>query len=136
MLACAEYDRAARVDGATTLEECIVALVGMAAPDLLRTRVRRMQQKSLRDLEREAAQEWRERFVPQADLARCGDAEPDEGEECDPGIGNFDDATPDAACRSSCRIPYCGDGVKDTGEMCDGPLCKPDCTGVAAVVPR
>jgi hypothetical protein len=134
--ACVEYDRAARVDGQTTLEECIVSLVGMAAPDLLRTRVRRLRQTSLREEERAEQQLWLNHFEPQADLARCGDGEPDAGEECDPGMGNFNDNVPNTGCRSGCRNPYCGDGVKDSGEVCDdGPLprCKADCSGLEAM---
>lgn len=134
--ACREYDRSARVDGQTTVEECIVSLVDIAVRQFLRTRVRRTQARTLRQQERELDQEWTDRFVPQADLARCGDAEPDGTEECDPGMGNFDDTTPDSGCRSGCRNPYCGDGVVDSGEVCDpgepggNPRCRLNCAGL------
>jgi hypothetical protein len=136
MLACAEYDRAARVDGASTIEECIVALVDTTVRNLLRAKVRRERTTTLREAERAQLAEWTENFTPQADLARCGDGEPDAGEECDPGLGNFDDATPDTGCRSACRNPYCGDGVKDGGETCDpgaNARCKNDCSGLMAI---
>ncbi len=50
----------------------------------------------------------------------CGDGIVDRnnGEECDDGTGNADDA-PDA-CRTDCSVAHCGDGVVDSGEECDG----------------
>lgn len=132
MEACGEHDRAARVDGTATIEECIVELVNRAAQGLLTTRVERLRRQSLREEQQEKLAEWRTTFERQADLRVCGDGEPDAGEECDPGAGNFDSTTPDSGCRPGCRDPYCGDGVKDQGETCDpGAVrnCKPDCSG-------
>lgn len=49
------------------------------------------------------------------DLA-CGNGEVDEGEECDEGADNADNA----ACTASCQINTCGDGLVFEGvEECD-----------------
>lgn len=136
--ACAEHDRAARIDGTATLAECVVELVNVAAQKLLRVKVERERHTTLREDQAAKMADWRSTFERQADLRVCGDAEPDAGEECDPGVGNFDDTTPNAACRSNCREPYCGDGVVDSGEMCDpgaNTRCKSDCSGLAVVTP-
>ena len=49
----------------------------------------------------------------------CGDGvlEADEGEGCDAGEANSDEAAD--ACRTDCRPARCGDGVRDEGERCD-----------------
>jgi cysteine-rich repeat protein len=51
------------------------------------------------------------------DLARCGDAALDPGEDCDDGLTNSD-VVPNA-CRLDCHLPRCGDGILDSGERCD-----------------
>jgi cysteine-rich repeat protein len=46
----------------------------------------------------------------------CGDGEVDDGEACDDGAGNADDA----ACTSACQQAACGDGLVHAGvEACD-----------------
>ncbi len=48
--------------------------------------------------------------------AVCGDSNVDDGEECDDGPANADDA----ACTSACKANICGDGLVLTGtEECD-----------------
>jgi cysteine-rich repeat protein len=75
--------------------------------------------------------------VEDEDPPPCGDGDLDDGEQCDDGAGNSDDA-PDA-CRTTCLLPTCGDGVVDGGEGCDdgdlwgGDGCDPTC--VAEVGP-
>lgn len=59
----------------------------------------------------------------------CGDGSIDDGEECDLGPSNSDNA----ACTSDCRLAVCGDGLLFLGrEECDdgGPSarCDADCT--------
>lgn len=138
MEACGEHDRAARIDGTATIEECVVELVNVSAQKLLRVRVERLRRTSLREEQNAKLTDWRATFERQADLRICGDAELDDGEECDPGSGNFDDSTPDTGCRPGCRDPYCGDGVKDSGESCDpgaNARCKADCSGVEEITP-
>jgi hypothetical protein len=53
------------------------------------------------------------------------------------GAGAANSESPDAGCRSNCRLPFCGDGVVANGEGCDdGPgnsdapdaACRTDCT--------
>ena len=67
--------------------------------------------------------------------ALCGDGEINQGEQCDDGDANADDA----ACTSECRIAVCGDGlVYGEGEECDdgdnnaggdvSGTCSQDCT--------
>lgn len=66
---------------------------------------------------------------------RCGNGVVDRafGEQCDDGAQNSQ--TPNANCRSNCRIAGCGDGVRDTvfNETCDdgnthdGDGCSADC---------
>lgn len=46
--------------------------------------------------------------------ASCGDGVPQEGEACDDG--NTDD---DDACTSACQLPTCGDAIVSTDEECD-----------------
>lgn len=49
-------------------------------------------------------------------LPNCGDGKLDEGEECDDGEANADDA----ACTSACNQAVCGDGLVRAGvEVCD-----------------
>jgi hypothetical protein len=69
-------------------------------------------------------------FVP---LPTCGDAEVQEGEECDDGIENADEG----ACTSQCRINVCGDGIVfegvedcDDGEENGQAFCSEDCTPI------
>ncbi len=46
----------------------------------------------------------------------CGNGALDEGEECDEGDANADDAT----CKSDCTLQVCGDGFVHAGvEDCD-----------------
>ena len=51
-------------------------------------------------------------------LPGCGDGilQEAEGEECDDGDANADEAD---ACRTDCTLPTCLDGITDTGEECD-----------------
>ena len=53
---------------------------------------------------------------PNCVLPFCGDGiiDPFEGEECDDGNDN-----PDDACNNACLFPGCGNGVLDAGEFCD-----------------
>ena len=61
----------------------------------------------------------------------CGDGNLDEGEACDDGEGNADNA----ACTSDCNINVCGDGLVYEGveecdlgeENVDGGLCDTNC---------
>ncbi len=61
----------------------------------------------------------------------CGDGFVDDGEACDDGLSNSDEAS--NACRTDCTLPACGDGVADQGEACDdgntvdGDGCAADC---------
>jgi cysteine-rich repeat protein len=48
----------------------------------------------------------------------CGNGNVSGDEECDDGVTNNSDVTPDA-CRTSCRLAGCGDGVMDASEQCD-----------------
>ena len=58
-------------------------------------------------------------------LSFCGDGVLDDGEECDDGEDNADNA----ACTAKCTINICGDGlVFDGVEECDGDeQCEDDC---------
>ena len=48
--------------------------------------------------------------------AACGDGNVDDGEECDEGLANSDDAS----CTASCTLNVCGDGLTHLGvEACD-----------------
>ena len=65
----------------------------------------------------------------------CGNRMPDEGEECDDGNLQEDDA-----CRNDCTAIRCGDGILDlaAGEVCDDgnedddDACRADCRNVAS----
>ncbi len=59
-------------------------------------------------------------------LPECGDGVLDEGEACDDGPDNADDA----ACTSACQVAVCGDGLVHAGvEECDGgDGCSDTCT--------
>jgi len=48
------------------------------------------------------------------DNANCGDGVKQEGEECDDGNSNNNDA-----CKNDCTFNICGDSVKQTDEECD-----------------
>jgi len=61
---------------------------------------------------------------PSCLLPICGDAVLDQGEECDEGELNSDEAA--NACRTDCDLPWCGDGVTDNGEECDDGLLNSD----------
>lgn len=55
----------------------------------------------------------------------CGNGEIEDGEECDDGPYNADDA----ACTSNCMLQYCGDGFVGPGEACDdGNADEDECT--------
>ena len=121
---------AATVDGGVaTDEECLVELARMQAIDLVGKRGKRAKDQEIRNAKSASEGQLRQDWLSTLDIAVCGDAELDAGEECDPGRGNFDDITPDVGCRTSCLDPYCGDRVIDTGEACDppGPNCTPSC---------
>ena len=51
----------------------------------------------------------------EATPGRCGDGVVDEGEGCDDGEANGDNA----GCTASCQPAECGDGLKGPGEGCD-----------------
>ncbi len=56
----------------------------------------------------------------------CGDGVREGHEMCDAGVANAD--TPNAACRTDCRLRRCGDGIADDafGERCDDGRARPD----------
>jgi cysteine-rich repeat protein len=66
-------------------------------------------------------------------LEVCGNGIIDtvKGEQCDNGIANAD--TPNATCRTSCRIQKCGDSIIDTtfGELCDAGAANSDAADAA-----
>ena len=57
----------------------------------------------------------------------CGNGIVDNGEECDDGEANADDA----ACTAACTKARCGDGKVGPGEACDGgAACTPECLAI------
>jgi cysteine-rich repeat protein len=58
---------------------------------------------------------WGIEVLTQAPPAVCGNAEVEDGEQCDPGAD-----VPDDFCSADCQLlPGCGNGAVDDGEQCD-----------------
>lgn len=64
----------------------------------------------------------------QMTVARCGNGNVEQGEECDDGnYANFDE------CPNTCELPICGDGIREGTEKCDdgnednSDYCNTDC---------